>query len=65
MTHPDIEYVERYGYTRLQLKDSMPIGVCNRCGSDIYKGDEHVESYDEIFCDMECCHKYYGIETVR
>lgn len=65
MTHPDIEYVERYGYTRRQLEDSMPIGVCERCGSDIYKGDEHVESYDEIFCDMECCHKYYGIETVR
>lgn len=35
MTHPDIEYVERYGCTRRQIEDSMPIGVCERCGSDI------------------------------
>lgn len=37
------------------------IDVRDRCGSDIFNGDEYVESYDGIFCDMECCHKYYGI----
>ena len=64
MTHPDILAAERYGYPKWNMPPD-PIGQCSRCGSDIFDGDEHVESYDEIFCDMECCHKYYEIETVR
>lgn len=64
MTHPDIISAERYGYAQHQLKEHELIDVCDRCGSDIFNGDEYVESYDGIFCDMECCHKYYGIEQI-
>ncbi len=60
MTHPDILSTERYGYVRRQSKEES-IGTCKLCGSDIFDGDEYVESYDGIFCDMDCCHGFYGI----
>lgn len=64
MTHPDIESVERYGYT--DKNRCMPCGVCLFCGSDIYKdGERHIKSFDGMFCDEDCCHSYYEIETME
>ena len=64
MDHPDIKYVERYGYTRQELPYRRPIGVCMFCGSDIVSdSDGYVKSFDGLFCDIECCHSYYEIET--
>ncbi len=64
MDHPDIRYIERYGYTKESLQESRPVGVCLFCGSDIYKdGSQHIRSFDGLFCDLECCHSYYEIDT--
>ena len=64
MDHPDIKYVERYGYTREQMTNRRPVGVCLFCGNDILRGREgYVKSFDGLFCDMDCCHSYYEIET--
>lgn len=62
MTHPDIKFIERYGYPPERLRYSRPVGVCLCCGSDIY-GGSYVKSFDGLFCDMECCHNYYEIDS--
>ena len=61
MTHPDIKFVERYGYTKSELARTKPIGVCLFCGSDIASG-EYVKSFDGLFCNLDCCHSYYEID---
>ena len=63
MTHPDIDFVERHGFTRAELPYTRPIGVCLFCGNDIVRTREgHVKSFDGLFCNMECCHSYYEID---
>lgn len=65
MTHPDILEVQRYGYVRSGSAKAKPIGVCLFCGSDVFRdGDEHIKSFDGIFCNRDCCRSYYEIETV-
>lgn len=61
LDHPDIIAMERYG--RVSRPGEQPVlGECASCHECILKGAEHVESDDAIFCDMECCYNYYGIE---
>ncbi len=64
MEHPDIQYLQKYGYTRSELRRDKPIGNCLFCGSDIVRsGGGYVKSFDGLFCDMDCCHSYYEIDT--
>lgn len=64
MTHPDIRFAERYGYPPERLPRTRQIGVCLYCGSEIYGGPEgYVKSFDGLFCDMDCCHNYYEIDS--
>ena len=69
MTHPDIDFVERHGYTREQmnfLKRAVglkrTVGVCKECGCVIPEGDAYIKSADGVFCNIDCCHDYYEIE---
>ena len=64
MTHPDIKYIERYGYTRGELERGRPVGICLFCGSEVFQGDEgFIKSFDGLFCNSECCHNYYEIDS--
>lgn len=61
MTHPDILTTERLG--SLYHEDSAEkIGECLYCEATVYDSADAVESVDGLFCDMECCHEYYGIQ---
>ena len=59
--HPDIRAAERTGYP-CGYKSIELVGHCMFCCEDIPEGRRYVESFDGIFCDMECCHEYYEIE---
>ncbi len=68
LTHPDIIAAEKTGNTSNARKEPEPevVGECGYCGKTLYDCFEHVKSLeeDEIFCDMDCCHDYFGIEEV-
>lgn len=61
MTHPDIKYVEKYGYPEAALNHGNCIGKCLLCGNLITEQEHHVESIDGVFCNMDCCMTYYCI----
>lgn len=66
MTHPDITEVQRYGYLKHNVSADKPIGVCLFCGSDVFRdGEEHVKSFDGVFCNRECCQSYYEIDIIE
>lgn len=61
MTHPDILTINRFGTLNPErLHDK--IGRCLYCDTNIYESAEVIQSNDGIFCDMDCCREYYGIE---
>ena len=63
--HPDIVSVNRTGYPRDWFRhDREIIGECRFCNEKITDGYEHVESCDGMFCDMDCCHSFYDIQTI-
>ncbi len=65
MTHPDIDFVERHGYTREQMNFlTGPVGVCKECGCVIPEGDAYIKSTDGVFCNIDCCRDYYEIEEI-
>ena len=61
MTHPDIIDAELYGSH--YETDANKIGECLYCEDDVYDDNgDVVSSADGLFCDIDCCHEYYGIE---
>ena len=60
MTHPDILTMEMLGY--IPPRQGEPIGKCLYCEEEVYNNGCAVKSSDGLFCDMECCKDYYGIE---
>ena len=55
--------MERLG----RLEPEPPVrqlGICAYCGAEIFDdGPEQVFSPDGRFCDMDCCHNYYEIDS--
>lgn len=64
MTHPDIDRMERFGTMHPRYVPRYA-GTCAECGAELWDDmPELAESVDGIFCDMDCCHKYYEIKTL-
>lgn len=64
MTHPDILKMERFGELD-PMDSSIPMGKCVYCGEYLYHNQtELTESIDGFFCDLDCCHKYYEIQSL-
>ena len=64
MTHPDILKMERFGGLNPNTVPRI-IGECQYCGTELYDDmPELVKSADGLFCEMDCCHEYYGIRSL-
>lgn len=64
MTHPDIIKTERFGSLYPNYKPET-VGSCLFCGEDVYDDmPDSVKSRDGVFCDTECCRRYYDIRVM-
>lgn len=57
--HPAIRRAERYGMDEPEL-----LGWCERCGEEIYEGQQYGTYEDMLFCDETCFHRWIGFEVV-